>query len=96
MFSLPAVCGKYLKALLVFNEVYFPKTHDLRTLLELAQRHCRLELKLSEVAPLNRYSIEGRYPGDWAPISKEEALNAVKLASSVRDSVRALLPYELT
>ena len=87
---------KYLKALLVLNEVHFPKTHDLRTLLELAQRHCRLELKLSDVVPLNRYTIEGRYPGDWEPISKEEALNAIKLASSVRDSVRALFPYELT
>ena len=55
---------KHLKAFLFFNDVHFPKTHDLRLLLELAQKHCQLELKLSDIIPLNRYTIEGRYPGD--------------------------------
>jgi len=86
---------KYLKALLFFNDVHFPKTHDLRLLLELAQKHCKLELKLSDIIPLNRYTIEGRYPGDWEPISKKEALNAIEIASSVRDEIRLMLPGEL-
>lgn len=82
---------KYLKALLVF-----PKTHDLRTLVELAQKHCTLKLKLSDVIPLNRYVIEERYPGDWEPITKDEALDAIQMALLVRDTVREQLPYELT
>ena len=86
---------KYLKALLLFSDVHFPKTHDLRLLLELAQKHCKLELKLSDIIPLNRYTIEGRYPGDWEPISKKEALNAIEIASSVRNEIRSILPDEL-
>lgn len=86
---------KYLKSLLLFSDVHFPKTHDLRVLLQLAQKHCKLELKLSDIIPLNRYTIEGRYPGDWEPISKKEALNAIEIASSVRSEVRLILPDEV-
>jgi HEPN domain-containing protein len=86
---------KYLKALLLFNDVHFPKTHDLRVLLQLAQKHRGFKLKLSDIVPLNRYTIEGRYPGDWEPIDKDEALNAVKIASTVRSEIRLILPDEV-
>jgi HEPN domain-containing protein len=86
---------KYLKALLVFNGVHFPKTHDLRTLLELSQKSSRFEMKWSQIVSLNRYTIEGRYPGDWEPISKEEVIVAIETAVSVREAVRLLLPYEI-
>lgn len=86
---------KYLKALLVFNNTAFPKTHDLRVLLELAQKHSQLKIKWSELVVLNRYIIEGRYPGDWEPISKQDAINAIEIAVSVRNAIRSLLPYEI-
>jgi HEPN domain-containing protein len=86
---------KYLKGILVLHEIAFPKTHDLRVLLELACKHAALNLAPEEVLPLNRYSIEGRYPGEWDPISQEEATDVLKIARQVRDKVRALLPDEL-
>lgn len=86
---------KYLKALLVFHGINFPKTHDLRILLDSAQKHTSLKIEWTQLAPLNRYIIESRYPGDWEPISKEEALDAIKLAESVRNAARSLLPYNL-
>jgi len=43
----------------------------------------------------NRYAVETRYPGDWEPISVDEAQEAVRFARRVRRSVRAVLPREL-
>lgn len=83
---------KYLKALLIFLEVEFPKTHDLRLLLQLAVAQTPLQLKVSEVSGLNRYTIEARYPGDWEPIERREAEKAVAVARKVRRVVRKYLP----
>ena len=41
---------------------------------------------------LNPYIIEGRYPGDWDPISREQSEAAVAIARQVREAVRGLLP----
>jgi len=45
-----------------------------------------------EVQPLNRYSVEARYPGDWDPIDIREAGDAVTMARTVREAIRAVLP----
>jgi hypothetical protein len=47
------------------------------------------------VQPLNRYTIEARYPGDWDPIDRLEAEQAVAMAQRFREAVRALLPSEV-
>jgi len=82
---------KYLKALLLFYNIDFPKTHDLRILHQLAQKYCSLKIKLSEIISLNRYTIEGRYPGDWEPISCKEANDSIAIASLVRDKITFIL-----
>lgn len=79
---------KYLKALLILLQVPFPKTHDLRMLMDLIPDDVPLHLERTEVIPLNRYTIEGRYPGEWDPITIEEAGEAIRMASKVRDAVR--------
>jgi HEPN domain-containing protein len=86
---------KYLKALLVSLGVHFPKTHDLRLLLDLVPEHVLLDLRRTRVIPLNRYVIEGRYPGEWEPITAEEAREALAMAREVRAAVRAKLPDEM-
>jgi HEPN domain-containing protein len=83
---------KYLKALLVCQGVAFPKTHDLRLLLDLIPPAVPLGLRREEVVPLNRYVIEGRYPGDWEPITVAEARCALEMAQSVRQAVLRQLP----
>ena len=56
---------KYLKALLVLREIEFPKTHDLVPLLNLLCENMQIPLTIQQVQPLNHYSVEARYPGDW-------------------------------
>ena len=71
---------KYLKALLVFHAILFPKIHDLLELVPLVPRALALGIQLADVAEVNRYAIEGRYPGEWEPIMREDAEAAVKAA----------------
>ena len=83
---------KYLKALLVLHSVLFPKIHDLLELLPLVPKTIALSLEPADVATVNRYAIEGRYPGEWEPITREDAEAAVELARKVREAVRGHLP----
>ena len=55
---------KYFKALLTWHQIEFPKTHDLELLLSLiASTDSALAASLTEVALLNPYGVEIRYPG---------------------------------
>jgi HEPN domain-containing protein len=83
---------KYLKAFLLYRGVAFPKTHDLRLLMDLISAGISLGLRREQVIPLNRYVIEGRYPGDWEPITVEEAKCALEMAQAVRQAVLKQLP----
>jgi len=85
---------KYLKALLTLKEIDFPKSHDLTELVVRVPSDVRLGVDAAVFEGLNPYSIEGRYPGVWEPIEREEALNAVAAARKIRQAIRALLPRE--
>ena len=82
---------KYLKALLLSQSLDFPKTHDLRVLIQLVLSKFSVVLDMAELLKLNRYSIESRYPGDWDPITRSEAEEAVAIAQRVREAVRTFL-----
>lgn len=82
---------KYLKALLISRAIPFPRTHDLSVLLNLAAGIGGFTLKADQVQPLNRYSIEARYPDEWEPIDLLEAKEALRMAKGVRDAVKARL-----
>ncbi len=86
---------KYLKALLTFLQIEFPKTHDLTELNALLPKNHVLDIEPRTLERLNPYSIEGRYPGVWEPIEREEALQAVEGARAVRGAIRKVLPPEL-
>jgi len=82
---------KYLKATLIYRGVDFPRTHDLVVLFNLLRQVQTLSLHIQEVQPLNRYSIEARYPGDWDPIDENEARSAFAMAKKIRSVIRPLL-----
>ncbi len=85
---------KYLKAFLVWSEVDFPKTHDLKELLNLAEPVSReLAVGLKNVIVLTRHGVDLRYPGDRPDAALEEAREAVEMALQVRDAVLPLLPH---
>lgn len=74
---------KYLKALLVFHQREFPKTHDIAELLDiLATVDKDTAAKLDAVDELNPFAIEARYPGDLSEIDIQTATSAVNLAET--------------
>lgn len=82
---------KYLKALLISRGIPFRKTHDLVILYNLLGGEAGVGLRVEVIQPLNRYSIEARYPGDWNPIGREEAERAMKMARGVREIIMSML-----
>jgi HEPN domain-containing protein len=93
-FHAQQVVEKYLKALLVFRGISFPKIHNIEELVALLPARDRPELPEDEQDRLTDYATVTRYPGDDEPISLTEARRAVKLARRVRTAVRRLLPKE--
>ncbi len=85
---------KYLKALLVFKHIDFPKTHDVGELTTLTTGLVRLEIPVAEKRRLTAYATVTRYPGDYEPITLSEARRAVALARRTRKEIRRLLPKE--
>ena len=85
---------KYLKTLLVLHQQDFPKTHDLAVLARLLPSDVLPKVDTDALLTLNRYPIEARYPGDWEPMSRHDAEEAVGVAQRLRTVVRALLPRE--
>jgi HEPN domain-containing protein len=86
---------KYLKALLITRGIRFPKTHDIERLVRLLPIRDRPQLSGDEQAALTDYATQTRYPGNYEPISLEEAHLAVALAWRVRDQIRKQLPPEV-
>ena len=82
---------KYLKAYLVRQEVYFPKTHEIEELVSLMPEKVRPSLNAEEQALLTEYAVGPRYPG-WRDVPLSEGRRAVALARRVRRHVRSLLP----
>ncbi len=86
---------KYLKAFLTWHQVEFPKTHDIKRLLKLASaQDPSLTEELSGAADLTAYAVEYRYPGEYAPVTSDDAAGAVAVADRVRRHIRRRLPVE--
>ena len=83
---------KYVKAMLVLNAIEFPRTHQISLLLALVPAQVRPVLTPQEQDRLTEYAVTTRYPGDYDPISREEARQAVQTARRLRNQVRRRLP----
>ncbi len=81
---------KYLKALLVWHQIDFPKVHDMTQLKDLAAQvepdiqKLRVDLQL-----LNPYGVDVKYPG--LAVAEDDAKEAIKAMKVVRKFVRAKL-----
>lgn len=85
---------KYLKALLVWLQIPFPKTHDVAEISLLLPEGQRPVLSAEETRKLTAYATVTRYPGDYDPILLMEARRAVRLARRVRGALRKMLPRQ--
>jgi len=85
---------KYLKGLLSFRGIDFPKTHNITELVALLPASTPVDLAPEEQELLTDYATVTRYPGDYDEIPLAEAKRAVKIARRVRRDVRGLIPRE--
>jgi len=85
---------KHLKALLNWQQIAFPRTHDIEELLTRLPERQRPELSADEQRTLTRYATVTRYPGDYEPITLTEARRAVTLPRRVRRQARRWLPKQ--
>jgi HEPN domain-containing protein len=90
-FHAQQVAEKYLKALLTAQEIAFPKTHDVRKLVEMLPAGTQISVSEDEQDELTDYATGARYPG-WGDISFTDARRAVAIARRLRRDVRKLLP----
>lgn len=85
---------KYLKALLVEHDIYFPKTHHLPLLAKLLQSaKINVETITEELARLTPYGIDVRYPGGRPDADAAQA--ALLDCAAVRSLLRSSLGLPL-
>lgn len=92
-FHAQQVAEKYLKALLTLRAVPFPKTHNIRELMQRLPARTRPSLSQDEQDTLTDAAAGARYPG-WGEIPLSEARRSVALPRRVRREMRRLLPKE--
>jgi HEPN domain-containing protein len=91
-FHCQQACEKSLKGVLALHDRPFRKTHDLGELGRAVIGTCPdLARTAASVSPLSDYAWEFRYPGDVVDPPAEEVAEALELASSLVEAVRAVL-----
>jgi len=84
---------KALKGLLSHLVIPFPHTHALGMLLDLLKAHAiSVPNNVDEAFALSQYAVQTRYPGDWEPVAKEEAILALERAALVLTWVEGKIP----
>ena len=83
-FDAQQAAEKAIKAVLVFRQLEFRKTHDLRELLTLLNSgELPIPKEIWEAVDLSDYAVETRYPGVTEPVSDREYRVAVAQAKTV-------------
>ena len=86
---------KALKAVLVFLQIDFPRTHDLDALRNLLPDDWQLKEALPDLASLTEWAVEARYPGNWPEATSAEADAAVEQARIVWESISTELTQHI-
>jgi len=81
-YHLQQAAEKSLKAVLVHRGIDFPRTHDLRTLLDLLSPSCAVPEAVESCARLTVYAVIHRYPGEYEPITFVEYQSALATAEA--------------
>ncbi|MCX7015915.1 MAG: HEPN domain-containing protein [Candidatus Sumerlaeota bacterium] len=88
---------KAIKALLVWLEREFPKTHDIRKLIELVDwPEGQPPAPLQKAIRLSIFASEYRYPGDLPDLTLAEARQALEWAEDVKAEVQRRIPREFS
>jgi HEPN domain-containing protein len=83
-FDAQQAAEKSIKAVLVHRKIDFPKTHNIRALLELVDpTGSQISKEIWQAIDLTSYAVETRYPGPAEPVTRNEYREAVTLAQQV-------------
>jgi HEPN domain-containing protein len=85
---------KFLKAYLIFKDVDFGRTHDLKLILNLC-RNVDEDFKGIEVGRLTFYAVQVKYPDDFYIPTIDEAQECKKIAASVMDFILKKLNIDI-
>lgn len=89
-FHCQQLAEKSIKALLTHKSIRFKKIHDLEILLSMLNDPDFNEHG-SYAVILNSYAVDARYPGDYAEPEKEEATEALRMATEIYEIVKRKL-----
>jgi HEPN domain-containing protein len=78
---------KAIKAVLVFEEIDFPRNHDLDRLRDLIPDGWKVKVQFPDLAELTIWSVESRYPGNTPDVTENEARETLRLAEAVFGTV---------
>jgi HEPN domain-containing protein len=83
-FDAEQAAEKALKAVLILRGIEFPKTHNIRVLLDLlSAAGMAISPELREAVDLTIYATALRYPGDFEPATEADYRRAVESAELV-------------
>ena len=74
---------KALKAVLIFLQIDFRRTHDLNVLRDLLPESWQLKTALPNLGDLNRWAVGARYPDELQEATETDASTAVEQARAV-------------
>jgi len=74
---------KSLKAVLISKGVDFPRTHNLRILIDVLPETVFRDPVLDSSAALTDYAVSARYPGEVEKVTKEELKKARHIAREI-------------
>lgn len=88
----PQAAEKYLKALMTKRQLEFPRTHEIRRLLEvLSASDCEVSAALVDAKWLDPFGVDIRYPGDRPDTMSGDERRALQLAGEMRAVVTAAM-----
>lgn len=83
LFHAQQAVEKSLKAILTYNEIEFPYTHNLQRLVELVPDSPDQHELLLASTVLTEYSVITRYPGEFEPVDFARYQRLLKIAEQV-------------
>src|SRR5450759_290693 len=76
---------KYIKAIMVYKEIEFQRSHDLIYLLELLSSVSEISKdRYKKAVSLNGYSVQIRYPDKIVKLTREELEDAITISQEFR------------
>lgn len=94
-FNCQQAVEKYIKAILLLNDIEFIKSHNLIYLLNLLPFKISDEdKKYKNAAFLNNFSVEFRYPNETIKLTNEDIEIAIYIAEDFRKFAQEIIGFE--